>query len=136
MAKTAKEIAVKGRQTKLGKKSAEELITIVLRKDEVERKLNAQISNFKGEINSLNACISACKKDMDGTLKELKNLKDTNRVCRETIDSLRIQLTDKEEEANRDKKYIVELEENNQSLKTWATISTVAAIIAVVFLIF
>lgn len=129
MAKNAKEIAVKGRQTKLSKKSNEELISIILRKDETERKLSNQIVNLKAEVNSLNKRISNISRDMDGTLRELNNVRDSNKVSREQIDSLRIRLADKEEDSEKDKKYIVELEEVNHSLKKVVTISIITAIV-------
>ena len=53
MAKNGKTAAVKGRETKLNKKSNDELIQIILKKDKVERNLNNQIKSLKGEINSL-----------------------------------------------------------------------------------
>ena len=43
---------VKGRQTKLSKKSSEELIEIILRKDDTERKLTSQLNSLKTEVST------------------------------------------------------------------------------------
>jgi phage-related tail protein len=43
----------KCRKTKLSKKSVEELISIILRKDDTERKLSNQVNNYK-KLQSLN----------------------------------------------------------------------------------
>lgn len=49
MATSKNETALKARQTKLNKKSKEELINIVLKKDKIEKVLNSQVSKLKGE---------------------------------------------------------------------------------------
>ena len=49
MATSKNETALKARQTKLNKKSKEELINIVLKKDKIEKVLNRQVSKLKGE---------------------------------------------------------------------------------------
>ena len=49
--------ALKSRQTKLLKKSKDELIEVILRKDKVERNQVNQISKLKGEVNSLQSRI-------------------------------------------------------------------------------
>lgn len=77
------ETAIKGRQTKLSKKSQEELINIILRKDKTERTNAETIKGLKAEVNELNErnarltknvreeasrCIGL-KKDMDGQVR-------------------------------------------------------------------
>ena len=52
MAKNANNPQVKGRQTKLSKKSSEELIEIILRKDDTERKLTSQLNSLKTEVST------------------------------------------------------------------------------------
>ena len=91
--------ALKGRQTKLLKKSKEELIEIVLRKDKIEKNQVKQISNLKGEINSLNSRIKGFIADSEGdqkTIKELRNdyskLEDANKTLHEVINSKTIEL--------------------------------------------
>lgn len=89
MAKNAKnEIAIKGRQTKLSKKSNEELIQIILRKDAIERNLNKQVINLKSEINGLNVRIKGFEKDMEGTEQSLETYKDKYTTVCEQLDEL------------------------------------------------
>jgi len=76
MAKNAKTPVIKARETKLSKKSVEELIDIILRKDSVERKLNSQIVTLKSEVNDINSRMENAVKDMDGTLSALNENKE------------------------------------------------------------
>lgn len=121
--------ALKGRQTKLLKKSKEELIEIVLRKDKIEKNQVNQISNLKEEINSLNTRIKAFIADSKGdqkTIKELRDyyskLEDANQTLHENIDSKCIEL---EETTNKFNKLIVELE---NKVKSWANIAVTLGI--------
>lgn len=75
MAKNAKTPVIKARETKLSKKTNEELIEIILRKDSVERKLNTQIISLKSEINELNNRIENSV-NMNGTLSVLSKTKE------------------------------------------------------------
>lgn len=116
--------ALKGRQTKLLKKSKEELIEIVLRKDKIEKNQVNQISNLKGEINSLQSRIKGFIADIEGDqkiIKELRNecskLKDLTKTLHENIDFNRIEL---EETTNKLNKLIVETE---NKAKSWANIA-------------
>ena len=116
--------ALKSRQTKLLKKSKEELIEVILRKDKIEKNQVKQISNLKGEINSLNSRINGFIADSEGdqkTIKELREscskLKDLNKTLHENIDFNRIEL---EETTNKLNKLIVETE---NKVKSWANIA-------------
>lgn len=126
--------ALKSRQTKLLKKSKEELIEIVLRKDKIEKNQVKQISNLKGEINSLNSRIKGFIADSEGdqkTIKELRNnyskLEDVNKTLHEVIDSRAIEW---EETSNRLNKHIVEIEKKAKFLSNIAITSGIAFIIA------
>lgn len=81
-----KSVALKSRQTKLSKKTKEELIEVILRKDKVERNQINQISKFKGEINSLQSRLNNYISDTDGLLKNIRELKDRNKALNELID--------------------------------------------------
>lgn len=81
-----KSVALKSRQTKLSKKTKEELIEVILRKDKVERNQINQISKFKGEINSLQSRLNNYISDTDGLLKSIRELKDRNKALNELID--------------------------------------------------
>ena len=86
--------ALKSRQTKLLKKSKEELINVILRKDKIEKNQVNQISNLKGEINSLQSRIKGLIADNEGdsnTICELReklaNANDLNKALNENINS-------------------------------------------------
>ena len=128
--------ALKGRQTKLLKKSKEELIEIVLRKDKIEKNQVKQISNLKGEINSLNSEIKGFIADSEGdqkTIKELREscskLEDLNKALHENIAFNRSEL---EETTNQFNKIIVETE---NKAKSWANIAIMSSIVFIITLI-
>ena len=132
MAKNAKEIAVKGRQTKLQKKEKSDLIAIILKKDKVENNLRVQVSNLKGEVNALNDRVNNFDKDMEGTIKELHNYRDLCKTKQESIDSLRIKANGFEDKFKAEYKYNVELTEQLYACKRFAYI---AAAVAVIYLL-
>ena len=126
--------ALKSRQTKLLKKSKEELIEVILRKDKIEKNQVKQISNLKGEINSLNSRINGFISDSEGdqkTIKELRKscskLEDLNKTLHENIDFNRIEL---KETTNQFNKIIVETKKKAKSWANIAIISSIAFIIA------
>ena len=116
--------ALKRRQTKLLKKSKEELIEVILRKDKIEKNQVKQISNLKGEINFLNTRVNGFIADSEGdqkTIKELRDncskLEDINKTLHEVINSKSVEL---EETTNKLNKIIVEKE---NKAKSWANIA-------------
>ena len=76
----------KQRKTKLSKKNCEELISIIMRKDEVERKNNAVIKQLKDEL--------AQQELMYNKLES--QIKDERRVCEETAENAAKIANDKE----------------------------------------
>ena len=101
MVKKSNETSIKCRQTKLEKKSYEELVQIILKKDNIERNLNKQIVNLKSEVNTLNTRIKGFEKDCAGditiieTLRtEVKHLNESIRTKNEQIDAAKIQAKD------------------------------------------
>lgn len=128
--------ALKSRQTKLLKKSKEELIEVILRKDKVEKNQVNQISNLKGEINSLNNRIKAFIADSEGDQKTIKELKedcskfeDLNKTLHENIDFNRSELEETTNNLNKVTKIIVETEHKAKSLAKIAIALGVAFII-------
>ena len=126
--------ALKGRQTKLLKKSKEELIEIVLKKDKIEKNQVKQISNLKGEINFLNTRVNGFIADSEGdqkTIKELKaycsKLEDLNKTLHENIAFSNSKL---EETDNKLNKIIAETEKKAKSWANIAITSSIAFIIA------
>ena len=136
MANVKENAALKGRQTKLLKKSKEELIEIVLRKDKIEKNQVKQISNLKGEINSLNSKIKGFIADSEGDQKIIKELResyskleDLNKTLHENIAFNRSEL---EETTNQFNKIIVETE---NKAKSWANIAIMSSIVFIITLI-
>ncbi len=128
--------ALKSRQTKLLKKSKEELIEIVLKKDKIEKNQVKQISNLKGEINSLNSRIKGFIVDSKGDQKIIKELRescskleDLNKTLHETIDSRAIEW---EETSNKLNKHIVEIEKKAKFLSDIAIMSSIVFIITLI----
>ena len=126
--------ALKSRQTKLLKKSKDELIEVILRKDKIEKNQVKQISNLKGEINFLNTRVNGFIVDSEGdhkTIKELREsyskLKDLNKTLHENIDFNRIELN---ETANEFNKIIAKKEKKAKSWANIAITSSIAFIIA------
>ena len=128
--------ALKRRQTKLLKKSKEELIEVILRKDKIEKNQVKQISNLKGEINSLNSRINGFIADSEGDQETIKRLRECNsksedihKTLHEIIDSKSIEL---EETTNKLNKIIVEKE---NKAKSWANIAiTLGVAFIIVFI--
>ena len=85
-------VAEKTRKTKLSKKSIDELVNIILRKDDIERKNNKLIKCLKINIEGLekktkgleedNKCLEAANVNLDNSFNEL------NRAYKETIKKL------------------------------------------------
>ena len=128
--------ALKSRQTKLLKKSKEELIEVILRKDKIEKNQVKQISNLKGEINSLNSEIKGFIADSEGDQKIIKELRescskleDLNKTLHENIAFNRSEL---EETTNQFNKIIVETE---NKAKSWANIAIMSSIVFIITLI-
>lgn len=122
--------SLKARQTKLLKKSKDELIEVILRKDKVERNQVNQISKLKGEINSLQSRIKGFESDNEGNQEIIKTLrkdiskfKDMTKSLHETIDSKSIEFDEVTDKLN---KIIVEKEEK---AKSWANIAIATAIV-------
>ena len=116
--------ALKSRQTKLLKKSKEELIEVILRKDKIEKNQVKQISNLKGEINSLNSRINGFIVDSEGDQETIKGLRecyskseDINKTLHEVINSKSVELEETDNKLNK-----IILEKENKA-KSWANIA-------------
>lgn len=125
--------AVKSRQTKLSKKTKEELIKIVLRKDQSEINQVRQITKLKEEVNSLKTRLENCIADTEETSKTLKDLKvkyttleDRNKALNEVINYKDTELTDITNDFN---KYKIETKRKIKYL------SNIAITLAVLFVI-
>lgn len=128
--------SLKARQTKLLKKTKDELIEVVLRKDKVERNQVNQISKLKGEINSLQSRIKGYIADNDGNeekIKELRNdnifLKDRNSSLNEKINAKSVEI---EEITAKFTKTIVDKE---AKAKSWANIAITIGIAFIISIV-
>lgn len=133
MAKNAKESQVKARQTKLGKKSSEELIQIILRKDATERKLNSNIVNLKAEVNSLTSCVNNFDKAQEDNLKAIDRWKLEAEKQKELVNSL----TDKASNASAEVRNLKDIVENkNKTIKVYKIACSVLGLAVFVSLIY
>ena len=116
--------ALKRRQTKLLKKSKEELIEVILRKDKVERNQVNQISKLKGEINSLQSRINGFIADSEGDKEIIETLRKKNASLEDLKISLHEHINSKsiELEETTDKLNKIIVEKENKA-KSWANIA-------------
>lgn len=118
MAKNANNPQVKGRQTKLSKKSSEELIEIILRKDDTERKLTSQLNSLKTEVST---------KEEDAKVFEskFKNIK-------KNYDALKVDFdVEKDIRINQE----VTIEELKEKVKIYSATALFVSAVAVVMII-
>ena len=128
MAKKTKELSqVKARQTKLGKKTVEELIQIILKKDKIERNINAQVKNLKGEVNALSTRVKNFDSDMEGTYKTLEEYKDRVTVLTEANANITASYNEVSSLYTEETKKTVALEEK---VDTWQKVSCAAILLA------
>ena len=102
--KTKKEAKLKARKTSLSKKTNEELIDIILKKDNTERKNNDKIMNLTKKVDDLNVIIDVKKQAINEYECQLSNAEGE-------IDNLR------EDIHKRDEKYSL-LEKDKDNLQT------------------
>ena len=133
MAKNAKELGqVKARQTKLGKKSGEELIEIILRKDATERKLNSNIVNLKAEVNSLTSRVNNFDKDQEGNINAIEKWRLEAEKQKELVDSLTDKVSNTSAELRETKEVVDKKEKTIKVYKTLSIILTIIVVIEVV----
>ena len=128
MAKIAKTAATKGRETKLSKKSVEELIQIILRKDKLEKNLNAQIVGLKREINTLSVRIKGYDADMQGTEQTLEAYKDKINTLQENHDVIALELKESYAKFEEENKKVITL---TNEIKSWKIATFVITVVAV-----
>ena len=130
MAKNAKELGqVKARQTKLGKKSGEELIEIILRKDATERKLNSTIVNLKAEVNALTSRVNNFDKDQEGNIKAIDHWKLETEKQKELVNSLTDKLSNTSAELRNTQEVV---EKKDKTIKVYKTLSIILAVLMLV----
>lgn len=130
------EVAMKTRQTKLSKKSSEELINIILKKDNVEKNLANQITRLKNEVTAYQDVNKNLRNDIAGTEKMLQqyrleatHLKDENEHINENLKNA----MDCIEELNDE---IYEKGDKYYKVSIYGIVSTIVVIVETLFLVF
>lgn len=90
-------VAEKTRKTKLSKKSVDELVNIILRKDDIERKNNKLIKYLKINIDGLEKKIKGLEEDNkyleDSNVNLNNSFNEINKAYKETVKKLDDSLT-------------------------------------------
>ena len=92
--------AEKSRKTKLSKKSVEELVNIILRKDDVERRKDNLIKALKINIQGLEKKVEAISNDITNIETEYNELKRSNFNVIKDNANFKTQLVDSEAQIN------------------------------------
>ena len=85
---TANEAQLKARRTSLGKKSNDELIAIILRKDKSERSMNSKIQELTALLKEADELNEEKATRILGFDKDMAGMEEIVRVKQEQIDSL------------------------------------------------
>ncbi len=85
---TANEAQLKARRTSLGKKSNDELITIILRKDKSERSMNSKIQELTALLKEADELNEEKATRILGFEKDMKGMEDLSKAKQEQIDNL------------------------------------------------
>ena len=85
---TANEAQLKARRTSLGKKTNDELITIILRKDKSERSMNSKIQELQSLLKEADELNENKATRILGFEKDMEGMNNIVKVKQEQIDSL------------------------------------------------
>ena len=85
---TANDAQLKARRTSLGKKSKDELINIILRKDSTERKNNAKIQELQVLLKEADELNEETDTRILGFEKDMKGMEEIVKTKQEKIDAL------------------------------------------------
>ena len=127
-----KEAQLKSRQTKLMKKSHDELVNIVLRKDKTERNLNNQIKSLKGEVNALSTRVNNFDSDMEGTYQALESYKDQVKTLQEKNDALALESKENHSLYEEENKKAITFKNKASMWKVATYVMTAIAIVAII----
>ena len=108
----------KSRKTKLSKKSVEELVNIILRKDDVERRKDNLIKALKINIQGLEKKVEAISNDIANIETEYNELKRSNFNVIKDNANFKTQLVDSETQINELHKVIKKT--SNSAIKMFA----------------
>mgnify|MGYP004531538181 CR=1 FL=1 len=122
--------AEKSRRTKLSKKSVEELVNIILRKDDVERRKDNLIKALKINIQGLEKKVEAISNDIANAETEYNELKRSNFNAIKANANFKTQLEDSEYQIKKLNKIIQK--SNNSDIKMFAIGGVIGIIIMVI----
>lgn len=128
--------AKKSRQTKLSKKTNEELINIILKKDNVEKNLQSQICRLKNEVNTLDGKCEKKDSEIEFLNRKTVELKDSLLTVREQLDSALENVRDYRDKLDAVSKEFTLKEVECNSLRKVAIIASVFVVICIIGWIF
>ena len=134
---TANEAQLKARRTSLAKKSNDELITIILRKDKSERSLNSKIQELTSLLNKADKINEEKTTRILGFDKDMEGINEIVKTKQEQIDALiseKKTLIDRLEELS--KKYVNVKNVSSIRKKTVFTCFGIIAILIVLLVLF
>ena len=118
----------KSRKTKLSKKSVEELVNIILRKDDVERRKDNLIKALKINIQGLEKKVEAISNDIANIETEYNELKRSNFNVIKDNANFKTQLVDSETQINELHKVIKKT--SNSAIKMFALGGVIGFLVA------
>ena len=118
----------KSRKTKLSKKSVEELVNIILRKDDVERRKDNLIKALKINIQGLEKKVEAISNDIANIETEYNELKRSNFNVIKDNANFKTQLVDSETQINELHKAIKKA--SNSAIKMFALGGVIGFLVA------
>lgn len=118
----------KSRKTKLSKKSVEELVNIILRKDDVERRKDNLIKALKINIQGLEKKVEAISNDIANIETEYNELKRSNFNVIKDNANFKTQLVDSETQINELHKVIKKA--SNSAIKMFALGGVIGFLVA------
>ena len=118
----------KSRKTKLSKKSVEELVNIILRKDDVERRKDNLIKALKINIQGLEKKVEAISNDIANIETEYNELKRSNFNVIKDNANFKTQLVDSETQINELHKAIKKV--SNSAIKMFALGGVIGFLVA------
>lgn len=120
--------AEKSRKTKLSKKSVEELVNIILRKDDVERRKDNLIKALKINIQGLEKKVEAISNNITNIETEYNELKRSNFNAIKDNANFKTQLVDSETQINELNKAIKKV--SNSAIKMFALGGVIGFLVA------
>jgi len=130
---TGAEIQLKARRTSLGKKSNEELINIILRKDKTERKLNAKVNDLTEALDDAVCKNVGYDNSITRLLRNKQEVDDLVKAKQENINNLLASKNSLEEEVDILSKKLINIKNISKFRKN--IIFTCFSIIAILILL-